>query len=429
MNSRIQKLSQSKKTSAFTLVEVMVVVLIIAIIATLVMVMYSSTRMKVRDAKRVTSINTLQLALNAYYQDHGAYPAVITAGIPLKNSTGTKIYLDEVPFNPQPKTDHNCSNLEYIYKVSANKQAYSLSACIGANNNPSNSKLIYGTKDGIFHCGDRITDRDGFTYGTVTIGSQCWMSENLKTRTLPNGNCINQFTGLRVPADTLTFPTAPSCTWTQVGTGNIYGSYSLLDGRECESAAGTQGTEADCVAGRTLYNLQHALQCYKGATGTCPPQIDPNTMCCNDTWVNNVDIQGICPDGWHVPTGNEFATLEQYLADPPVTVASCDPARSNQGCTSAGTKLKAGGSSGFNSILLGRRNGTSIGESVAPFSTLPPPFSGTAFRLMGIYDWFISADMTGNTAWMRALTNTDSGVWRLSQNIDVRAWSLRCIKT
>ena len=40
-------------------------------------------------------------------------------------------------------------------------------------------------------CGDPITDRDGFTYKTVHIGDQCWLGENLRTKSKPNGSCIN----------------------------------------------------------------------------------------------------------------------------------------------------------------------------------------------------------------------------------------------
>lgn len=400
-----------KKNAAFTLVEVLVVVLIIAIIATLAMTSYTGIRRKGRDAKRVSSINTLQSALLLYNNDHGVYPDAITAGMALKNSTNTKTYLDEVPFNPQPRTDHGCPDTEFKYFVSADKKSYSITGCIGEDNNPNKSKLIIGQTEGIFNCGDKITDRDGYSYSTVSIGTQCWMAENLKTKTNPDGSCINKSQNMA----------PPSCTWYNSGTE--YGSYSINDGRDCVSISGTQGTEADCQAGRTLYNLQHALRCFKSSgTVNCGTQVDPDTMCCNNQWISNINVQGICPNGWHVPTENEFTTLEQYLANPS---ASCTANRVTFECDGAGTKLKSGGSSGFNALLMGRRQSTSD----IPASTLPPPFPGnTKFIYYTITDWFISANMSNNTSYFRYLTNTENRVSRLSQNIDLRGWSLRCIK-
>ena len=37
-----------------------------------------------------------------------------------------------------------------------------------------------------------LTDRDGNTYNTVLIGSQCWMKENLRTKKYANGTTISQ---------------------------------------------------------------------------------------------------------------------------------------------------------------------------------------------------------------------------------------------
>ncbi len=57
--------------------------------------------------------------------------------------------------------------------------------------------------------------------------------------------------------------------------------------------------------------------------------------------------QGICPDGWHVPKDSEWYVLESSLAS-----GSCDANR-DKNCDAAGTKLKIGGSSGFEGILAG----------------------------------------------------------------------------
>ena len=428
------KISRSKLINAFTLVEIMVVVLIIVVISTLAMVSFTSTRVKSRDIKRVTNINTLQTALNAYYKDHGVFPAAITPGMPLRNTSNTKIYLDEVPFNPQPQADHNCSNLEYIYKVSADKQAYSLSACIGADNNPNKSKLIFGTKEGIFHCGDKITDRDGFTYGTVTIGSQCWMSENLKTKTTPNGNCLNSFGGLRIPTDSSKIPTAPDCTWTN-STGTIYGSYSILDARDCVSTSGAQGTEADCVAGRALYRVYDALQC--PWTAACSSTSLTDVMCCNGSWVSNKNVKGICPEGWHVPTEDEFSTLEKLLATNPL--AACNPLRTpgpppvGAEYECAGAEIKLRDSLGFNAKSIGWRSGTTDSPGSVLPNTAPSYLSfpvATQFKYYGLGDRFITTnvDITANTGYIRTI-DSSVGVSRKGINYSTgRAFSLRCLK-
>ncbi len=66
-------------------------------------------------------------------------------------------------------------------------------------------------------------------------------------------------------------------------------------------------------------------------------------------------VQGIAPTGFHIPTDAEQYTLENYLKD---GTNSCVSSRSGWDCDTAGTKLKVGGSSGYNGILAGSR-GTS----------------------------------------------------------------------
>ncbi|MEI8103567.1 MAG: fibrobacter succinogenes major paralogous domain-containing protein, partial [Candidatus Moraniibacteriota bacterium] len=117
--------------------------------------------------------------------------------------------------------------------------------------------------------------------------------------------------------------------------------------------------------------------------------------------------QGICPAGWHVPTDAEQNTLDQYLKDNGQT---CDANRSNVwDCSSAGTKLKLGGTSGFNAPLAGYR-GTTGG-----------------FYVRGSTAYLWSSSQSGATAWDRYLYASSATVHRVPYS-KAYGFSLRCLK-
>ncbi|MBU2025165.1 MAG: prepilin-type N-terminal cleavage/methylation domain-containing protein [Patescibacteria group bacterium] len=64
-----------RKISGFTLIEMMVVVAIIGILATLAIVSYRQTLKTSRDKKRVADIESVRLALNMYADKKGSYPS------------------------------------------------------------------------------------------------------------------------------------------------------------------------------------------------------------------------------------------------------------------------------------------------------------------------------------------------------------------
>jgi uncharacterized protein (TIGR02145 family) len=109
-----------------------------------------------------------------------------------------------------------------------------------------NPNLTYGS----------MTDQDGNTYKTITIGTQEWMAENLKASHYRNGDLIPLVTN--------------DSTWSGLSTG------------------------ATC-----WYNID-------SATYNCPYGKLYN-------WYAAVDARNLCPAGWHVPTDAEWTTLGNYL--------------------------------------------------------------------------------------------------------------------
>lgn len=67
-----------KKNKGFTLIELLVVIAIIGILSSVVLASLNSAREKSRDAKRVSDIKQLQLALELYFDSNGEYPAALT---------------------------------------------------------------------------------------------------------------------------------------------------------------------------------------------------------------------------------------------------------------------------------------------------------------------------------------------------------------
>ncbi|MDE1924819.1 MAG: prepilin-type N-terminal cleavage/methylation domain-containing protein [Patescibacteria group bacterium] len=89
-----------KPARAFTLVELMVVIAIIGILASIIVVSLSSSKAKGRDAKRVSDIRTIQLALEEYYNDNQSYPVSIVT------SPFTPNYLTTVPKDPSTNSNY-----------------------------------------------------------------------------------------------------------------------------------------------------------------------------------------------------------------------------------------------------------------------------------------------------------------------------------
>jgi prepilin-type N-terminal cleavage/methylation domain-containing protein len=68
------KLTSGLRVRAFTLVELLVVISIIGLLASIVLVSLDSTRKKGRDSKRIADLKQIQLALELYFDQNNAFP-------------------------------------------------------------------------------------------------------------------------------------------------------------------------------------------------------------------------------------------------------------------------------------------------------------------------------------------------------------------
>ncbi|HEX8390519.1 MAG TPA: type II secretion system protein [Candidatus Saccharimonadales bacterium] len=68
--------SLKQRQSGFTIVELLIVIVIIGILATLVIVTFSGVQQKARDSERKTDINAIAGQLEAFYANKGYYPTI-----------------------------------------------------------------------------------------------------------------------------------------------------------------------------------------------------------------------------------------------------------------------------------------------------------------------------------------------------------------
>ncbi len=93
-----------KQHRGFTLIEILIVVAIIAILASVVLVGLGPTQQQGRDARRISDLREVQNALELYYNKYGTYPSDTSWATLVTDltSSSTAIGVTQVPNDPTP---------------------------------------------------------------------------------------------------------------------------------------------------------------------------------------------------------------------------------------------------------------------------------------------------------------------------------------
>ena len=214
----------------------------------------------------------------------------------------------------------------------------------------------------------------GYEYDIVEIGLQCWFAENLRNTNYNNGD--------EIPGQ------LNDDEWiaTSEGAQSIYGEGSS------QIEEGTEDNE--------FHNLEDYGRLYN--------------------WYAISDSRGLCPDGWHIPSDQEWIELEVFLGMS-MTIANSIGWRG----TDEGKKLKSSplntpswngtNDSGFSGLAGGRRNHYNGG-----------------FSSEGIYGsyWTSTPDINVNgnpDAWARDLSESDQILRKLNNGAYQIGYSARCV--
>lgn len=123
---------------AFTLIEILVVVTIIAMILALGIVSYSTTSRQGRDTKRKADLEQIRAALEMYRSNdpNSAYPASATCGG--LTASLTPNYISKIPIDPTSTYSYYCNVTITGYSLGAYLEGAPTAcpgpiSCVGAN--------------------------------------------------------------------------------------------------------------------------------------------------------------------------------------------------------------------------------------------------------------------------------------------------------
>ena len=215
-----------------------------------------------------------------------------------------------------------------------------------------------------------ITDIDGNVYNTVSIGNQCWMKENLRTTKYTNGTTI----------------TNGSSASTSTSTRYYYNS-----------------------GNSPSYGYLYNWSAVKG-----PAAVSANN-------------QGVCPNGWHVPSSAEWTLLKEYVSSQSQYCCSNNTANIAKAIAST-----TGWTGSSNACAVGN---TQSNNNATGFSALPAGNFGYAhthgngsYNDIGECAYFWSATVeSSNLAYVWNISYGNANMWYHTVDKGY-GFSVRCVR-
>ncbi len=159
-----------------------------------------------------------------------------------------------------------------------------------------------------------LTDINGNVYNTVLVGSQCWMKENLRARKFPDNTEI------------------------------ALGTYTSIDPYYYDDS------ESDIPLAERGYLYNWSAAMHGAASSSAAPS----------------GVQGVCPDGWHLPSEAEWEALKEYVSAQPEYICGGDTSNIakavaseswwysyNGGCNPGDQSTSPNNATGFSAVPAG----------------------------------------------------------------------------
>jgi len=208
-----------------------------------------------------------------------------------------------------------------------------------------------------------VEDIDGNVYPTLQIGDQCWMASNLNTTRNPSGAGITRYCYSNTPSNCELY-------------GGLYTWTTMMNG-----AASSNG--------------------------------------------NPSGVQGICPNGWHIPSDAEWTELTDYLINTYLDITASNVGNKLKSCRQVSSPL--GGDCSTTAHPRWEAN-SNYGTNDFGFSALPGGYYyGGSFLGLGSYGYWWSSTVNSSNAWYRNMGYNNGEVYSNNSNQSY-GFSVRCVR-